>query len=353
MDGIKRFFGYQKDFINMINDNKEDISKTNKRMLGWLLMLGLLCCSPLFIMTFIADDYAIMKITYGGIILLLLCVLLINRYIKVATLSLIYGSYTILMGVAIYASAFLITDNLCILPLMILFQLPIVILDRSKNIHTLEGTFLFIYIVFIVLFKDQKYLLDECISTVVASIMGLVLGAHLRYAQVENFNFKRIAIIQENIDALTGLHNRRKLYSVLEKTDKSISGILMIDIDDFKAYNDTYGHQAGDMCLVKVSQLLSTFSKDINFFRYGGEEFIGIAHNMDNNQLVDVANQCVHCVQDLNIEHKQSKDNVVTISLGLYIVEGIMSHDDMIYYADISLYNAKHNGKNQVQTYPN
>lgn len=351
MNGIKTFFGNQKNFAQMMNENKEDINKANKRMLGWLLMLGLLCCSLLFMMTFIVDDYAIMKRAYGAIILILLCVYLINKYIKIGTLSLIYGSYTILMGVAIYASAFLIRDNLCILALMILFQIPIVILDRSRNIHILEGTFLGIYIVFLILFKDEKYLIDECVSSIVASIMGVILGAHLRYAQVENFNFKRLAIIQENIDALTGLNNRRKLFDVLEVSDKNITGILMIDIDDFKAYNDTYGHQAGDTCLLRVSQLISDFNDNIDFFRYGGEEFIGIAYHLDNEQLMEAAKQCVRCVQDLQIEHEKTKNKTVTISLGLYIAEDNISNDDMIYYADTALYNAKHKGKNQVQLY--
>lgn len=351
MNVMKTLFGNQSNFDQMMKDNKEDIKKANKRMLGWLLMLGFLCCTLLFIMTFIADDYAIMKVTYGGILLLLLCVLLINRYIKIATLPLIYGSYTILMGVAIYASAFLIRDNLCILALMILFQLPIVILDSSKNIHILEGTFLSIYIIFSVLFKDQRYLIDECVSTIIASIMGVILGAHLRYAQVENFNFKRLAIIQESIDALTGLNNRRKLFDVLENSDKNITGVMMLDIDDFKAYNDTYGHQAGDKCLIKVSQLISKFNNNIDFFRYGGEEFIGIAYHMNSEQLIKVAKQCVYRVEELQIEHKEAKNNIVTVSLGLYIVENQISHDEMIYKADTALYIAKHKGKNQVQVY--
>lgn len=351
MNFLKTFFGNQKNLIEMMKNNKEDIKKANKRMLGWLLVLGLLCFSLLFMMTFIADDYGVMKIAYGFIIVLLIVILFVNRYVKVSSLLLIYGSYVVLMGIATYASAFLIKDSLSVLAFMILFQIPIVILDCNRNIHALELSFLLLYIAAMICFKDKEYMLDECVNVVIVSIMGTILGAHLRYAQIENFNLKRIAVIQENIDALTGLSNRRKLFDVLEEKNPPIVAIMMIDIDEFKLYNDSYGHQAGDKCLKKVSECIASLHKDIEFFRYGGEEFIGVAYNLEESEIIELAEKCVKNIESLQIEHCHSKGKVVTISMGLYIAEGIQSNDDMIYYADTALYNAKHNGKSQVQIF--
>ncbi|MGX8833395.1 GGDEF domain-containing protein [Amedibacillus sp. YH-ame6] len=351
MNFFKTFFGNQKNLIEMMKNNKEDIRKANKRMLGWLLILGLLSFLLLFVMTFIADDYGVMKIPYGFIIVLLIVIIFVNRYAKVSSLLLIYGSYVMLMGIATYASAFLIDDSLSVWAFMILFQIPIVILDRNRNIHALELAFLLLYIVVMICFKDKEHMLDECVNVIMASIMGTILGAHLRYAQIENFNFKRIAVIQENIDALTGLSNRRRLFDVLEEKNPSIVAIMMIDIDEFKLYNDSFGHQAGDKCLKKVSVCIASLHKNIEFFRYGGEEFIGVAYNLEESEIIGLAEKCVKSIENLQIEHGHSKGKVVTISMGLYIVEGMQSNDDMIYYADTALYNAKHNGKSQVQIF--
>ena len=130
--------------------------------------------------------------------------------------------------------------------------------------------------------------------------------------------------------------------------------MLLIDIDNFKAYNDTYGHLAGDDCLRKVAtQLLETIFRDVDTIaRYGGEEFAVILPETDSDGGEMVAKRMLESISALHIEHETSQTgNHVTISIGLGTV---MPTDDfrettLIDLADKALYRAKESGRNNYQ----
>lgn len=164
------------------------------------------------------------------------------------------------------------------------------------------------------------------------------------------------------IDALTGIPNRRSFSeSILREFNRSRRAeeplsVIMCDIDYFKAYNDTYGHSSGDICLKKVARCIeNTLLRPGDFCgRYGGEEFVVILSNTPREGAVYVAEKIRSNVEELAITHKESLPlKLVTISLGVATSEDttLISHEDLIRLADTALYKAKNKGRNRVEAF--
>lgn len=163
------------------------------------------------------------------------------------------------------------------------------------------------------------------------------------------------------LDGLTGLANRRQFDVVLEqalqrshKTGEPVS-LIMIDIDFFKGYNDTYGHVAGDMCLRKVGGLLKniTHRQTDLVARYGGEEFAVILPATRAPDAKQFANRAVKAIREAGIAHGATKlpEKVVTISAGCctIIADGHKGEAEQFRErADRMLYEAKRHGRNQA-----
>jgi len=158
-------------------------------------------------------------------------------------------------------------------------------------------------------------------------------------------------------DPLTGLFNRRyfKVYSKniishAKKTFKSI-GLIMLDIDDFKVINDTYGHSVGDIVLVAISNMLQSLvdKKDI-LCRYGGEEFVVLLPNKNLEDTKELACSIKEELESLYIPYNDSNISI-TSSIGLSMVD--TNNEDRIESAidraDDALYYIKENGKNGIK----
>ena len=126
----------------------------------------------------------------------------------------------------------------------------------------------------------------------------------------------------------------------------------MIDIDFFKQFNDTYGHQEGDAALIAVGMALSgSFMRSTDFVaRYGGEEFVIMTVGMDEERVNNFANNVVQRVANLGIPHIASPTKFLTISLGFSCNEPTMTEDpeSALKRADQALYSAKANGRNRA-----
>lgn len=155
-------------------------------------------------------------------------------------------------------------------------------------------------------------------------------------------------------DYLTGLRNRQDMYELLNdnlsELHDEIRGMLMIDVDNFKMLNDNYGHKHGDFCLVKISHALMDYGRrnKIYFYRYGGEEILGVCFNSDKALSV-IAQDVVQLVRDLKIERDDVEQKLLTVSLG-YTVNA-QDTDRMIDYADKAMYKAKASGRNCAVCY--
>lgn len=160
----------------------------------------------------------------------------------------------------------------------------------------------------------------------------------------------KIADMDKRKDYLTNLFNRLDLDEVISNPESGISAAFMMDIDNFKEYNDKYGHVAGDECLRKIGTSLSEYGSrnNIRFFRYGGEEFLGLAFDQ-NASAEKTAEDLLDVVRNLKIETSETEYGIVTVSMG-YTTE-TKDYRQMIKNADDALYKAKSIGKNTAVDY--
>lgn len=164
-----------------------------------------------------------------------------------------------------------------------------------------------------------------------------------------------------NSDGLTLVGNRRSFQEFLSNEwqravrSKTEISLILLDIDHFKLFNDTYGHHAGDECLKKVAAALRrTIHRPTDFVaRFGGEEFAIILGGTNAEGAFSVAERILENVKDLNISHTTSKTCAqLTVSVGVATTFADLetSESELIKSADKALYEAKENGRNQIMT---
>jgi diguanylate cyclase (GGDEF)-like protein len=164
--------------------------------------------------------------------------------------------------------------------------------------------------------------------------------------------------VMASIDMLSGLANRRGFQSRLDfewmkaqQQDAELS-LLMIDVDHFKLFNDTYGHPEGDACLTRLGETLSGIAADTLGFagRYGGEEFCLLLPNTNAARALEIGETVRAAVQDLAIPHATSGHQAVTVSIGVACTQpnDAQHPGDLVEAADAALYAAKHRGRNTV-----
>lgn len=160
-------------------------------------------------------------------------------------------------------------------------------------------------------------------------------------------------------DSMTGLYNRRHYVEVIEsemnraRRHGNTMALMMLDVDYFKRYNDTYGHQAGDAVLSRVAEVLKSYTSRSGeyAFRIGGEEFALILCDMNADQYLKLGDRICREVEELGLvhEHNDAAPHVtVSIGIALYRGDSRTSCEELYKEADMQLYRAKERGRNQV-----
>jgi diguanylate cyclase (GGDEF)-like protein len=202
-----------------------------------------------------------------------------------------------------------------------------------------------------------RYIEENCID-LLQSAAHLCAGAIARNEMEREIMQLETENEQLYFDGLTGLYNRRYFDEALIRVMKAASrtggmlSLMMIDIDFFKQYNDTYGHMAGDDCLKIVAGVLSSsvLRPDDFVARYGGEEFAVVMPGVDEAGARTVAERMIANIQKSGIPHENNEAaKCVTFSIGITTGKVERSHcaDDFIEQADKMLYKAKRNGRNR------
>ena len=196
-------------------------------------------------------------------------------------------------------------------------------------------------------------------------VLTLMSGGAKRYVGVLRDVSRHVRLERElrqlsHVDSLTGVANRRKFDRHLRQawqrgrhSDGQV-GLIMLDIDYFKQYNDGYGHQAGDRCLKQVGGALErcVVRRQDLVARYGGEEFVVLIADANPEGLLQIAERMRRCIVELGIEHAFSpSEKILTVSLGAAVAnaKSEATPQALIEAADRALYQAKNHGRNRCE----
>lgn len=254
---------------------------------------------------------------------------------------------------------------------MILFIKTSFSLDPlNKNINVNQNNFLFVFMLVFLVLTVFEYIRRKEISLKIISITSKIQNHKLienESSIIKEISFlitsyndmlkKLNAQIKTNkeisyIDTLTQIKNR-KAYN--EKIEESVSlykryknsfSIALLDIDDFKKINDTYGHSAGDIVLQDIAKLLvSTTRSNDMIFRIGGEEFIII---FPNTALDDSKNSAEEIRKKIKNSLTVTNNDTITVSIGITEINDNDSVDSLFQRIDTFLYDSKKHGKDQI-----
>lgn len=226
-----------------------------------------------------------------------------------------------------------------------------------------EANFLFIGFVGLVGFAIFNFMVDIndgffILNTPLLYI--ILISVIIQFLIMMDFNYKEVVIALERherkaeyekaiTDALTNVKNQRFIFHTLSNKIPSYT-LSMMDIDDFKAINDTFGHSAGDFLLVEIAKLLKGHVKENDTIcRYGGDEFI-VFHNDEIGDVKTSLNVFLNAVRGVDFIYEGQRINI-TMSIGLYEVREFKRDNHLLKFVDKALYTAKESGKDRIVQY--
>lgn len=197
---------------------------------------------------------------------------------------------------------------------------------------------------------------DELGMRLISADRVTELHRQLAFQNDELEKLNRMLFEQSRQDPLTRLGNRLRMREDLEALQSRAEryghdyAVVLCDVDHFKAYNDSYGHLAGDDVLQRVSAAISSSLRGGDAaYRYGGEEFLIVLPEQTVEAAVTIADRLRQTIEDLAIPHDANPPgNVITISAGVAAFSSSGAPDDLLKEADTALYTAKKAGRNQV-----
>ena len=327
----------------------------------------------------------VIRLVVAGVMLLAISVMfnrrLVRWVIKLTSLGMVVVGLSSVGFLAVVDEPYAYAYHLGLIP----WQVFVLVVLRT-NLRAITINSVIVYIAYILVSVNKDFLpyhpeVDQLVIIMlplfsvfwgVLILMGIYLGYELektsRIAFVKNrllsLDAQRLTLLGEELhllsttDSLTGLANRRHFENCFDsewrraiRTQDSIA-LIMIDIDHFKKYNDRYGHQAGDDCLRQVCDALKDYAQRSGELigRYGGEEFVVLLPRMTLVRAQVLAESMCRRIASLNIEHGESVDNKVTISIGIAAMVPSMTDEsaNLLRIADRCLYRAKADGRNRV-----
>ncbi|CAI1642469.1 GGDEF domain-containing protein [Serratia liquefaciens] len=246
----------------------------------------------------------------------------------------------------------LTVDNLFIGSIIIPLLLSRVWLRKSNRVFYLTIGIIALYRIGVVwLLADIRALWGDVLLYQAVSALCLAICFH-------GLNFKERHIHayfsmrdKATTDSLTHINNRASVdyRLMLQQAERSPCGLMILDLDNFKRINDTYGHLAGDLLLARVGQLLQSSVRSEDFVgRYGGEEFIVITASYDPTVIGGVAERIRRSVETTLFLLDEDVEARITVSIGASLYLPGMALDKAIEVTDEALYDAKRQGKNRV-----
>lgn len=348
----------EKEAALFVNES-DKISETNKEMLISCILLGGTTLFAMIVISLLVKNFYMVRAVYLTffIPLPLLYVAVKQNSGKVIGRILFYSFYAWQILFANWLSIVISPEQRATIILALIVTLPILMIDRTYRINGCVILLSLMSILFAFAYKDTSCAINDMVNITVVSGLGIVIGRNVRKSKLKNFSSETQLLQQRNTDFLTGLHNRRMLYETLaicqdKECNRTIKGIIMLDIDWFKKLNDVYGHQYGDDCLALIGNHFLEYGEENNldFFRYGGEEFLAISWSHTYNEIEAICKEIKEMVEMLDIPAEFSPYKKVTVSIGFAEVTDCphTSYEKLISKADQALYQAKNQSRNTI-----
>ena len=348
-----------KKISNLIEQNIEFIKKDTIITFNNIFRITIILLGIVSVLSFISPNFYSLRILYNTTFFTTL--ILFRCFVKTKQYKwILFQSYLLLFimfGFSLYLAIVTTVDSNASTIIAVLCVTPVIFMDKPIRINTCIILCYLVQCILVFVFKTQALAISDCVNSFVATTMGIYIGNQIRILKLTNYGYLKKFEKERFIDSLTSLQNRNKMTADLiqnssQTLEVKITGVIMMDIDFFKQYNDTYGHQVGDVCLEKIGLCLNEFGNKhhLNFYRYGGEEFIAFSYGDEFNHLKYLAEKLCQEVENLKIPFKTSEYEVVTISIGFSQnrFNQETEANALVNIADQALYRAKNAGRNCV-----
>ena len=338
-----------------------EIRNSNIRSLGMcsfittFLSIGFLAASFIF-----SDKFNIYEKIFSWLYTLISCFFcfssayLLGKHKKL-TLLFVYVYMLFLSASSIITGVFLCKDRNAVFFFITQTIFPVIFLDTPLRMAGLSLVTVIVFDILAFLFKTPDRYAIDIMNSIIFLITGMLLSIFTANIKLNEFIFQKAIKTERDTDGLTGLLNKSSMMREIRKAvaNDSENGILVIlDIDDFKRINDSYGHVVGDFVISGIARCLnSSFRNSDIIGRFGGDEFVVF---MPFTHDVVIAQSRVKKVLSLMAETIElpNENDKVTGSFGIAVCSEFGdTYDDLFRKADYALYQAKSGGKNQFSVY--
>lgn len=326
-------------------DNYRKFSVTGSILMIFVMILGLLLHKFIIFNTQFAIllSYLLLNVFFSYTLL--------KRLFKYI-ISIFYLAFTPIMIIGIIMGTFLDSNKLSITIMILLCVLPLFILDKPWRIFTYITLIAVTYAICCYYAKSQELFVIDIIDLITFYLLSIGLNMFILTERIDSVENYMLLCDESKIDHLTGIYNRGAgVEKVNELLHQGIKGAFIImDIDDFKSVNDTYGHILGDKVLKVVSNEIKRFcgTNDI-FFRMGGDEFAIFATSLLNEEKCRIElTKLIDNIKNKEISSSLKLKTSVSLGCSIFGIDDDISTIDlnkMYKTSDACLYRAKNSGR--------
>lgn len=340
-------------------EQQKTIHAYNAKIMSSLLSLMTIVLACYLILSLLSESiskYISLYLSYFLILLMMhisyekaakKSILLTNCYI--AGFATVIFSFVCLIGTLFGPS------TAAVMFLVYMLTVPMLLIIPVHYMYGFLLTAFVIYSVTALFLKEPLYAYVDCIHGLTCLVLGFFISRRVLESRIALLAINEELDKNSRFDALTGIPNRRSLEQYLQNTyaENETITLAMLDIDDFKRYNDTYGHLKGDEAIRSVAHILRIhgLKRDCFFARYGGEEFILIDTKHSEAEVRDLLEEICEDIRSQNILHQNTRANRLTVSIGYAQKLGQESYEALLKRADDALYVAKRSGKNCIKAH--
>lgn len=342
-------------YKKLIQDNKVEITEINYRILKQIIVVSGLLMSVVLIVSNVLFDHKILVPAYISALILSIVLFLFRNsgIIKNHPLIFLYLLSIFYIGVTTYINIMYHPEYKATFAIGLFCIVPMIFIDNPFRID------LFIFLSCLLhcglgfVFKDIQVASADAMNCFSFVVVGCYIGNTSMFSRLSEADLRRCAELEKRTDVLTGIGNRRYLFETIGALEKESSrkpvGAIMFDIDDFKSFNDKFGHFAGDKCLTVVGEIIKEIQKIFNnkiiFYRYGGDEFVAFAFDFTQNELEKLSELLQNKTSDMDIDGKQIK---ISIGISYCGYTSMRNYEKLIEAADIQLYKAKASSEKKI-----